>query len=725
MTIENTNFRARSRLVQLLGDELIGSSRLAIFELVKNAYDADATRVSVVLNNLGSAEASIVVTDNGVGMGPDTVKNVWLVLAHDYRKRQRKAGIRSEFGRLPLGEKGLGRMAVHKLGERIELITRSAGSPEVSVIIDWDRLADAEMLSDAVVEVETRPPVVFDDRTGTRITIERLKNPDISRGEVRKLFRQITSITSPQRLITPERKDVLASVKAKGRADPGFKVSLSVPEHPEWLDLPDATDLSRMAPWEFWFRIVNGRIDWRYEFKGVDGISVRPRELSKTGEKLPVKATGRRSDRSPGSSKVGQPVEVVATELSQVGIGPIEGMIRAYDRDREVKQRMSNMQSLMQLLDEQGGVKLYRDGIRVYNYGEPEDDWLGLDLRRVNDPSRRLSRNITLGEIHLDLAASDGLVEKTNREGFVESDALDRLRELVLGAIDIFQTERAIDKALIRKVTGSPRKTLKSIDKPLEAIRRRAKKHKLQDEFEPDLVRIQREYDDIREAMLRAGLSNTGLAMVFHEVEQGISRLALLAAEDEPDLELLRKQLKSMVSLMDGFTALLQKSSVANWPLTSLVRNARDLVAPRLRFHSISLSAPCLEKGAWSPNANFAYSLVLGALSNLLDNSIYWLKVHWTERTDGQPSVFMDIQEDDDGSPVVLVGDNGPGFVDPPETLTTPFVTRKSEGMGLGLYYSSMAMAMSHGDLIFPDREVFDVPDRFDGALVGLKFGKA
>ena len=82
-------FRPRARLLQLLGDELIGSPRLAVFELVKNAYDADAQLVRVTLQNVGKPEASIVVEDDGDGMTLDIIRNIWLVPGHDHRAKQR------------------------------------------------------------------------------------------------------------------------------------------------------------------------------------------------------------------------------------------------------------------------------------------------------------------------------------------------------------------------------------------------------------------------------------------------------------------------------------------------------------------------------------------------------------------------------------------------------------------------------------------------------------
>ena len=104
-------------MLQLLGDELIGSARLAVFELVKNAYDADANEVVVRLDLDSDQEPAITVTDDGEGMTLDVLRSVWLVPGDDHRQRQRLADRRTpRHRRLPLGEKGLGRFAVHKLG---------------------------------------------------------------------------------------------------------------------------------------------------------------------------------------------------------------------------------------------------------------------------------------------------------------------------------------------------------------------------------------------------------------------------------------------------------------------------------------------------------------------------------------------------------------------------------------------------------------------------------
>ena len=121
----------RSDDLQLLGDELIASDRLTIFELVTNSYDADASKVPVRLNLYRSREPTVAIIDDGEGMTLNTIRSVWLALANEHRKDQRESQQRTpKSNRLPLGEKGVGRFAVNKLRNRIQLVTRARDADE-------------------------------------------------------------------------------------------------------------------------------------------------------------------------------------------------------------------------------------------------------------------------------------------------------------------------------------------------------------------------------------------------------------------------------------------------------------------------------------------------------------------------------------------------------------------------------------------------------------------
>ncbi len=703
-------FRPRARLLQLLGDQLIGTPRLAVFELVKNGYDADAETVTVTLKGLGTADPTIVVEDDGDGMTLETIRDIWLVPAHDHREAQRKALRRTRLKRLPLGEKGLGRFAVHKLGDRIELITRAKNSPECVVTIDWDALIRKPYLSDAMVMVHTRKPEIFKGKkTGTKLTLSRLREANWSRGEVRRLLRQITSISSP----FADRSD-------------RFETVLLVPEHPEWVSgISDVDVLLERAPWRFTFTLKNGLLNWTYEFRGVTGIKLAPRKASK--DDVPLLIAPDRDIDLYGTNqglKTSRPKRIAADANQSKGIGPVSGQFYVFDRDREILTKLGDSQLVQSFLDENGGVRVYRDSIRVYNYGEPGDDWLGLDLRRVNTPTRNISRNIIVGAVDLSLEFSIELTEKTNREGFVENDAYRRLKQIVLGALAILEVERKIDKDNIRALSGKghdPETT--GIAQPLEALREVAKTHHLSKELDPLINKAEKNYNEMRDTMLRAGLSGMGLAVVFHEIEQGV-RVLHDAIEAGGKLESIQVQARELVRILDGFTELLRKGDRKANSLKHLIRRVRDINNVRFRNHKVRLVCPALEDSAPDIERDFSFGLLLGALNNLLDNAFYWLQVRWPDENEAKREIYISIEKDFAEGPAIIVADNGPGLQDDPERLTRPFFSRRPDGMGVGLYYSNMVMELNWGRLAFPDADEAGVPEHFDGAVLALIFGK-
>ena len=703
-------FRPRARLLQLLGDELIGSARLAVFELVKNAYDADARMVRIVLADVESANASIVVEDDGDGMTLETIRDIWLVPGHDHRARQRAALQRTRRGRLPLGEKGLGRFAAHKLGNRIEVVSRARGESECVVSIDWDALIRQQNLSDATVHVTTREPVFFSqDNTGTRITISDLRESNWTRGEVRRLQRQITSITSPFE-----------------RGSDEFSPWLEVPGNEEWLEgVPDADTLLERAPWHYRFRFDDGRFDWQYRFRGVTGIKLEDRDArSAENEPLLVVPDADVSERGDVGLGRGRPKPVRANASLAEEIGTVKGEFYVFDRDQAVLSKLGNPGLFKNYLDENGGIRIYRDGIRVYNYGERDDDWLGLDLRRVNTPARMLSRNIVVGAVDLSLESSTGLHEKTNREGFVENAAFAHLRQIVLGALTPLEVEREKDKGHIRSVTGGAHdREAKRIKRPLQQLRSAAGKHDLKDEFEPLIDKLERDYNDLRESMLRAGLSGMGLAVFFHEVEHGVRGLCELI-ETGGEREAIRLRARELAGILGGFADLLRKGKRRPNSLKTLIRRVRDINRVRFRKHHVRLDCPALEDDAPDVTTSFVFGLALGALNNLLDNAFYWLRVRWPEG-DGNASeraIHLSINLDMAFGPSVVVADTGTGLQDGPDELVRPFFSRRPEGMGLGLYYAHMVMELGGGHLEFPDRSEAEVPEAFDGAVVALVF---
>ena len=467
-------------------------------------------------------------------------------------------------------------------------------------------------------------------------------------------------------------------------------------------DPPDVNALLQRAPWRFRFSFAAGRFDWTYSFRGITGIDLESRDFEKTDEPLLMPQERELDEfgveRGDGRS---QPCRVRADASTAEGIGPVEGRFYVFDRDLNVLRRLGESQSIRHYLDANGGIRVYRDGIRVYNYGEPGDDWLGTDLGRGERPTRSLSRNVVIGAVDLSLAASGGLVERTNREGFVENPTFRRLRRIVTGALMPLHVEHDRDKTKMRRRATSIRNAGTGHDtRPLQELRALACRHNLSDDLEPLVDAAERDYDEFRNSMLRTALSGMSLAVIFHEVQHGVRTLCdLVEKGDDPSAA--RTSARELARALEGYADLLRKGARRPYSLNRLIRRARDINRVRFRKHRVRLDCPALDVGVPDVTSSFVFGLALGALNNLLDNAFYWLRVRWPDEDAGLPgraihiSTNLDLAE----GPAIVVADTGPGFMDEPEEMTRPFFSRRPEGMGVGLYYANLVMELGGGRL--------------------------
>ena len=183
------HIRPYARLLTMLGDQLISNERVALVELVKNSYDADASWVKISFNdfdvdydeknNLHRIEkkdsSSITIEDDGCGMTHDVIEKHWLNPATPEKKNKKKGEGRTPKGRILQGEKGIGRFAIFKLGKRITITTRPQepkDSLESVIQYDFSRFdedfSDDQgrnlMLDELSIEVNERSPEHFIER---------------------------------------------------------------------------------------------------------------------------------------------------------------------------------------------------------------------------------------------------------------------------------------------------------------------------------------------------------------------------------------------------------------------------------------------------------------------------------------------------------------------------------------------------------------------------------
>lgn len=645
--------------------------------------------------------------DDGTGMTIDVLRDIWFVPGHNHRKQQLLKSTRKEGQRLPLGEKGVGRFASHKLGNKIELITKHKDGDEILVKIDWNTLLDNEFLKDAYVSIEERVPEIFTgDSTGTKITISELRDKKWSRGDLRRLYRDITSICSP--FHGPEEFDV--KFKVPGRES-------------EFKDIPDTEEIIKRAPWYFEFTFDGEIFKWKYRFSPPPHLQKRINARDKSSEVDPLLISSKSLRGQQDSKK-----SVTANIEHLKGIGPIEAKFYVYDRGQSLWGKGDEKQLVSRFLDENGGVRIYRDGVRVYNYGEEDDDWLSLDYRRFMTPAKRVSRNNVIGTVDLDIELSTALQEKTNREGFVENEAFECLKAIVMGAFQILETERHLDKEAIRKTERRPVQVeADKIKSPIAEIRKIAAREKIDDKIQPTLIKLEKDYNQLRESMLQAGLSGLGLATVFHEIQHAVVALLRLANSGANKEEIIKK-VQELHQLLNGISGLLRKSEKSKLQMTELLAKVRQASLIRFRSHRVVLVSPLIQGEQSDFEVKLNSRLFIGALTNLLDNSFYWLRARWPSKPqDGTISprkIYIGRSDDFEEGPALIIADNGPGFQDDPETLIEPFFTRRPDGIGLGMYYTNLVMELSGGNLVFPDKNDIEIPDEFDGAIIVLVFSK-
>ncbi len=720
MKIESSKnfFQPRARLLLQLGDKLIKNENIALLELIKNSYDADARKVKVKLRHLKNKEVGYIeVLDDGEGMDMKVIENAWLEPGSDHKEILTKKNIRTKkYDRLPIGEKGIGRFGVHKLGNKIELISRQENKNEVVVIIDWDEFSKEKYLKDAKFEVYERTPEYFKrSKTGTKITISKLKN-EWDKKMVRELYRSVFTLNSPFHKV--------------GK----FKVDIDLDDKKLLDKLPKWNDIKKFALWHFECKIKGHEIThFKYEFTPWDTLT------GVKGRTLTLKDDEYISDRSTlvvKSKEKGKKEEILnlskkyGDKLDYKTIGEISFEGYVFDRDKTTLD-LSDIQGiglLKQYLDDQGGIRIYRDNIRINEYGEKGNDWLNLDLRRVNVPAKRVSNNIILGVIDLKQEDSTALIEKTNREGFIENEAFNDFCAAILYVLNITENLRKSDKDLIRtkfNPTEKQEPVLHSLGK-LKIIIDKKTEEPLKSEINKHLNKIEKDYNHINEVLLTSAGVGLTMGVGIHEVEKVISELKRMVEKEQVPDNILNLVIH-LDEVIENYSDLFRQSEKDKQDLSKLINGAIFNIQYRLMAHDITLIKAFKNK----PNKIIECSkrLLLGALMNIIDNSIYWLerkykKLKVSENIDFHKKIYLDFFEDEKYA-TILIADNGFGFGIPTNQLSKPFISDKPDGMGLGLHIVNEIMKVQNGLLFFPEYGEYEIPEEFaDGAVTVLKFKK-
>ncbi len=692
-------FRTRARLLEQLGEQLIRNESIALLELIKNAYDADASCCQITMMEPWETDSGkIIIEDDGEGMNAKILKKAWFEIGTDYKsdlKKSKLPELTNKHHRRRLGEKGIGRFGVHKLGRVIKIITRK-DKEEFVVTIKWDQVSKTDYIESLPVSIIKREPRHFVKSTGTRIEISKLR-------------------TAWTKKITRECARVITSLNSPFDDDSSFRTEFDVVDC-DWLaGLPSYQEILSNSLFSFDVTIEGDTItDFEYQFVPWSSMDkIRKRHANMSCES--IQKTCRMVVKE-GEKKI--PVNL---DMHKIGRVRFKGVI--FDLDTQLLNLMDiEKTSVKQYLDNNGGIRVYRDSMRVLDYGEPNTDWLGLGVRRINLPTKRISNNLILGAVYISAKSSADLVEKSNREGFIENDAYLTLRNAVLYALDRVESQRQIDKDTIRKTYKGKSKAepvIKSVFDLEELIEKRVAEPNVKKQIYMYLDRIRAEYEHVKDTLMKSAGAGLAMFTVLHQVEKIIKELIVMN-QNNVSHDKLENNLKLLSRLVEGYSIIVKKTDIKKQNLNRIIKRCLDSMTFRITHHEIQI-VNMVNPG--SPNwfAKCSENHVMNAIICIIDNSLWWLDYSRQKRK----KIFVNIVDDPDGFISVIIADNGCGYSLPQEMMIKPFVTDKPDGTGIGLHLTEMLMKAQGGQLIFPEFNDHDIPREFSkGALIQLAFRK-
>jgi signal transduction histidine kinase len=423
MTMSIEHFRFSTEMLRRLGEELNPHPDQGILELVRNAYDADAATCSVQLVDTQRAGGSILITDDGNGMSPEEIRSGWLIIGKSAKAPRKPTQGR---GRLPVGNKGIGRLSALRLGRIATLTTRPRGEPrtEYRLRIDWNSFDQANVVEEVPLQVESQKRR-SGDPPGTFIQIEELRD-SLSKSDVKRLARAMILLADP--FASPDPRVT----------EGAFRPVLKAPEFEELESL-----VSRRYFDEAEYYLVA-----KLDEKGRASAIVKD-----YANEVVFRANHKELCADKDRPKYKAPPAEFELWMYLLG------------GKRDFSVRTVSLSELKSWLGEVGGVHLYHRGMRVHPYSDL--DWLDMNLSRVRSPELRPSTNNSIGRV----AVGDPnglLLPKTDRVGFIENESFHELRRFAIDALE-WVAERRLEQREQRR-EGAKVETAREVQDAKKAI---------------------------------------------------------------------------------------------------------------------------------------------------------------------------------------------------------------------------------------------------------------
>lgn len=671
--------RPRARLIKTIGEDLISSDVVAVMELVKNSYDADASIISIRFEGpvediqidkkrtkkvMKASASSITIADDGKGMSLETIQNAWMEPATIAKKIETVSPGKS---RRYTGEKGIGRFASAKLSSNLQIVTKVAEDNEVVVNFDWADFSDDELYLDEVsTDWEVRVPSVITDH-GTVLRLEKL-NSVWDAEKIRDLKVALSRLVNPVAPVT----DFLIELIVPDE----FAEYSGLVEPPESISHPDYSVKGSVNAY--------GLANLKYKSRNTDELTQSIQLARDSNPTMPFQS------------------------------GPFTFEFRVWDREPDSLERLakevgSTTKNIKSDLNELVGVSIYRDKFRVLPYGDPKNDWLRLNARRVNNPTMRVGDNQIIGYISISRDSNPALTDQSNREGIVESLPFSDLQEQIKLILNELEVKRYAERP--RREDTSANDSLYSaftVAPIAEAVSRKLP----QDKEVLDLVKQTQERIDagvkkVQEVLSRyRRLSTLGILIdsILHDGGHFLlnidSEIRLLEKEmkksDRDEKAILahlaaiqdqRKVMAQLFKRVEPFGGR-KKGRPASIVIEDSIRNVFELSRYELNRQNISVELRGSSNTVTIDDTELQMIIV-----NLLQNSIYWLGKVTHER-----KIIVQVERTNDELSIVF-SDSGPGVPEEKAPfIFDPYFTGREDGIGLGLTIIGELVSEYNGD---------------------------
>lgn len=388
---EKLHFKISAGLKNIIGKELINDKFIAIFELVKNSYDAGAKTVTIKFENIYSDNSTIYIIDDGKGMSKQEIIDKWLFVAYSEKKNNTYRD-NIKFRRNYAGAKGVGRFSCDRLGETVDLFSKTEKEDSINVVkINWNKFeaSDKEEFQNIEVLYDELENNLLEQK-GTIIKIGGLREA-WNREELLQLKKSLTQLVNPE---ANENYDL-------------FNIILDVEEEKE-------NDQKKCKEDNVFDKdIVNGKIV-NHVF---DVLNIKTTKITASITEDGKKIITTLNDRGIKLFEI--------EEKNRYSIKNIKGTV--YSLNRAAKVNFTKMMGIESV--NYGSVFIYKNGFRVYPYGEPEKDFMNIDRRKAQGYNRYLGTREICGRIDI-FGENKGFIETSSRNnGFISSYETEELED--------------------------------------------------------------------------------------------------------------------------------------------------------------------------------------------------------------------------------------------------------------------------------------------------------